>query len=78
MRIASEALVEGEVLVEGSIQHLGVIRGMLRANELLLRSSASVYRGYLLDGILEPWPEAMGWAFGLSGEGTRRKLIDRS
>jgi hypothetical protein len=78
MRIASEALVEGEVLVEGSIQHLGVIRGMLRANELLLRTSASVYRGYLLDGILEPWPEAMGWAFGLSGEGTRRKLIDRS
>lgn len=75
LRIDADAVVEGEVLVEGSVQHHGVIRGILKAQEFLLRTASSIYRGYLMDGSLEPWPEAQGWAFGSCAPGVERRLI---
>jgi hypothetical protein len=75
LRIDPDAIVEGEVLVEGSIQHHGLIRGILKTQEFLIRTASSIYRGYLMDGRLEPWPEANGWAFGASALHTERRSI---
>lgn len=78
VRIDAGAQVDGEVLVEGAIQHQGTIRGLLRAKELHLRTAASIYRGYILDGRIMPWVEGGGWTLGLMGDPALRRMIDRS
>lgn len=65
VNIAPGALVRGVVYAQGAVQHQGTIHGRLCAEGLILRTSSSTYRGYLLDGVLDGFedsyrPEWMG------------------
>lgn len=73
--IGSGALVQGEVYTDGSIQHQGHIRGTTTAGELILRTSASVYQGHLLDGTIQRYDLGSQWGFGCMTHSEERNIL---
>lgn len=65
VRIAPEAMVDGEVYATGDVELRGTVRGSVMAAGLSLRTPASSYQGYLLDGVIGPCTASERWGFGL-------------
>jgi hypothetical protein len=47
------AVIEGQVLVTGSLENCGVVRGTVMCRHLLYRTPTSYYDNYLVNGTLD-------------------------
>ena len=70
------ATVLGEVFAEGAVQHSGTVKGVIHANELILRTASSMYRGYLMDGVIERFDLGKPWGVSCTGNGIERTILE--
>lgn len=73
--IAERAAVQGEVFVEGGVQHQGDLTGTMSAQEMVLRTPASIYHGHLLDGRIHRYGSGVPRGFGCTAESNERTII---
>jgi len=51
--IETDAIVNGQVWVNGQLQHKGIVKGMISCDEFFLQTTAAVYENYLLDAVID-------------------------
>lgn len=73
--IAPQAAVHGEVYAEGTVQLQGEVHGSVVARGFSLRTSASIYRGHILDGKIGPYNVGTTWGFGITDRTDERTIL---
>lgn len=76
LTIGPGAIIQGEVYAEGGVEHRGHIKGSLIAREFSLRTPASLYRGHLMDGTLEPYDLGRPIGFGCTETNGERTILE--
>jgi len=74
VKLAHGATLEGELYATGSVEIRGTVIGRVDAKGLSLRTPASSYFGYLLDGRIEPCARPDGCGLGIIGYKSKRIL----
>ncbi len=73
--IAPGALVDGELHVQGALELRGEVRGVVRTQRFVLRTSSAVHDDHLLDGLITSYPHPFPWCIGLTAPSTERTIV---